>query len=333
MFSFIDGVHHPIWILSWLILAGVVFFYTQKHRPKENFIEIELLKRIYKKQTIWYPMYIACIWSITALFFIILADPYLSSSVEKEKKNGIDIEIVVDLSYSMIATDIAPNRLEVAKQVLSSFIGKVEQDRVWLILFAWKPFQSIPLSYDYEFLKEFLSNLSVDTINQQYQRLQGTAIGDALVLASGVLEKHSAEREKVIILITDGEANKGVDPSLALKLLKEKDIKTYTVWVGKAEETSIDLPLFWGLSQKVLIGGVDEEILKKIAKETWGLYFKADSPHTFQDIFDTIAKLEKKELEIETYVLHRSLAGFLSSILGLLLFVLLSIIWFKKIRW
>lgn len=75
-------------------------------------------------------MYIACIWSITALFFIILADPYLSSSVEKEKKNGIDIEIVVDLSYSMIATDIAPNRLEVAKQVLSSFIGKVEQDRV-----------------------------------------------------------------------------------------------------------------------------------------------------------------------------------------------------------
>jgi len=129
----------------------------------------------------------------------------------------------------MIAQDILPSRIDVAKKVFSDFIWALESDRVGLILFAGNPFQSVPLTYDYDFLKNFIDDMSVESVDQNNPILQGTAIGDALVLGSGVLSKENPEREKIIILITDGEANRGIEPELALKLLKEKNTKTYTI--------------------------------------------------------------------------------------------------------
>ncbi len=287
---------------------------------------------MYSSHTYWYRAYIILVFAITLLFCVTLAGPYQALKKEKDKRNGVDIEIVFDLSYSMMATDILPNRLEVAKEVLVSFIGELKNDRVWLVLFAGKPFQSVPLTYDYIFLQEFLKNINVDTIAQQYERFQGTAIGDGLVLGSSIFPNDDTKREKVMILITDGEANKWVDPELALKLLKDKNIKTYTVGVWKAEETTITVPGFWGFPQKVGISGVDENLLKKIAAETWGLYFKADSRTTFREIFDTIAKLEKKELEIEIYEIEKSLSSFFTGLILLYFLGLGYILFFKKIR-
>lgn len=171
----------------------------------------------------------------------------------------------------MIAEDIQPNRLEAAKKVLEDFFGKLESDRVGLILFSGMPFTSIPLTFDYTFLKEYIANIQVDMIDQSRMDMAGTAIGDSLLLASANLSKEKTDdtKEQIIILITDGEANKGIDPLLSLKYLKEQNIKTYTIGVGKDDVTTITIPSpINGFSQKVQVGGIDEETLQKIALET-----------------------------------------------------------------
>ncbi|MDA9128995.1 VWA domain-containing protein [Candidatus Gracilibacteria bacterium] len=290
-----------------------------------------LIQEIYGKTNIWYGVYMIFLCAITTCFFVLLASPQQSESSEKIKKNGVDIEIVFDLSYSMIATDIEPSRIEVAKSVFIDFVSQLETDRVGLILFAGKPFQSVPLSYDYEFLKNFIRDMSVETIDQSRQRFQGTAIGDGLILASDVLSSDDSDREKVIILITDGEANRGVEPAIALKYLVDTGMKTYTIGVGKDGDNTIEIPTPFG-PQKTLISGVDEEILKKIALETGGQYFRADSPEAFSSIVKTIAELEKKPLETEVFVSQkeRILEIF---ILGMIIYIgVMGIFFIKKIR-
>lgn len=298
----IDGFFAPTYLFIWVLTITIVIIFFCVKKTRDNFVDIELIKEVYGWQSIWYRGLFLCIIFITLIFFIFLAGPYNAYTKEKIKKNGIDIQIVFDLSYSMIATDIRPSRIEVAKKVFLDFIWELKTDRVGLVLFSGKPFHSVPLSYDYEFLSEFMANMSVDTIDQIWGNLQWTAIGDALVLASDTLMKQQNEREKVIILITDGEANSGVEPELALKLLKDQKIRTYTIWVGKWDETTIEVLNPLGILQRVNISGVDEEILKKIALETWGVYFKADSRGSFSRILETIWELEKKPLETEVFL-------------------------------
>ncbi len=328
----IHGFENTYWIIIGLIIwIGVILFILLKE-ARTNFLEDELLSQVYGRNSLWYKTYRAIIFIICALFFIILAGPYSNVQIEKIQKNGIDIEIVFDLSYSMIATDLSPTRLEVAKQVLWDFIAGIESDRIGVILFSGKPFQSVPLTHDYNFVSNFIEDIRIDTINQQHQNLQGTAIWDGLVLASDVLLSSEPEREKVIILITDWEANRGVKPELALKLLKQEGIKTYSIWVWKQWQTSIDVPTWFWFNQKVLVSWVDEEILKKIAEETGGEYFRADSLSTFSSILSTIWKLEKSKLEIEVIQFHNSQRSRVLYVLLLCFWIIWYIVFFKKIK-
>ena len=316
------------WGLVLLVIICMLLFFRKKQK---NFWDMSLIQEIYWKISIWYGIYILFLLLLSLCFVVLLASPQQSESLKKIKKNGVDIEIVFDLSYSMIATDIRPSRIEVAKQVFIDFVSELETDRVGLILFAGKPFQSVPLSYDYDFLKDFISKMNIETIDQSRQKFQGTAIGDGLVLASDILSSDDSDREKVIILITDGEANRGVEPALALKYLVEKWIKTYTIWVGKDGDNTIEIPTPFGL-QKTLVSGIDEVILKKIASETWGEYFRADSPEAFSNIVQTIAELEKRPLETEVYTLQKERIIEIF-ILGILLYLgIMWIFFIKKIK-
>jgi Ca-activated chloride channel family protein len=196
----------------------------------------------------------------------------------------------------MMAEDMKPNRLEAWKKVLVDFIDSIKLDRIWIILFSWKPFNSIPLTFDYKFLKDFMKDITVDTINQSYNHLKWTAIWDAIILAIDSFKK-SENREKVIILITDGEANRWLDPMIALKLAKKENIKIYTIWIWWLEDTYIEM-VVWFFPQKVKIWWVDEGTLKKVAYETWWKYFRATSEKKLSEIFEDISKLEKKNIEI-----------------------------------
>lgn len=118
----------------------------------------------------------ACISISLVLFVLLLASPYQKFTQETVERNGIDIEILFDVSYSMTATDLKPSRLEIAKKVFSDFVNGLTSDRVGMIVFAGKPFTSFPLTFDYHFIQQFLQNLTIDIIDQSMYGLQGTAI-------------------------------------------------------------------------------------------------------------------------------------------------------------
>lgn len=205
--------------------------------------DVEILKEVFKNNSLYYKIYYSLLFVIFIVYISIFANLIIKEEQEKINENWIDIELVLDVSYSMLADDFKPNRLESSKKIIWRFLDKLSQDRLWLIVFAWKPFTSLPLNFDYPISKKIVNNITIDTINQNNTRMQGTAIWDALIIASEWFDDESLDREKIIILITDWDANVWVDPDLAIKFLKEnnktKDIKIYTIWIWWKEEAYI----------------------------------------------------------------------------------------------
>ena len=297
----------PLYFLLLIpIILLIILLYFNSLKKINFWNNIDLIK-IFKKNSFYFKLYIILIFLISFLFIAILANPVKQNILQKNTKNWIDIQIILDISYSMIATDLKPNRLEVAKNVIWSFIKKIKNDRIWIIVFAWKTFTSVPLSFDYKIIQNILSKITVDTINQKYNYTQWTSIWDALIHGweSFWNEKN---REKIIILLTDWEVNKWIDPLIAIQYLKEKikndslqdkNIKIYTIWIWWDKEAFIEnKDNFWRI-HKTKVAPVDEKTLKSIAKITWWKYFKANKKQTFKKIFNEISKIEKTEIQIE----------------------------------
>jgi len=297
-----------------------------------NFSSLDLLKQVYRRNTTWKYILEFCVLGITLLFFIILSGPYLKQSQIQIQREGIDIEIVLDVSYSMIAEDILPSRIESAKDVIKKFLQELHSDRVWVVLFAGKPFHSVPLSYDYEFLRDFIDQISVESIDQNVPELQWTAIWDALILAWDALLKDTREkREKIIILMTDGEANRGIDPKIAIKDIASKGIKTYVIGIWKDEQTYIDVYTGPWFVRKVPVWWLDEPTLKNIADTSGGTYYRADDSESFEKILSEIGELEKTPLEETRVEYNKTVHVIPLGILWLLLAVFGYIISIKRI--
>jgi Ca-activated chloride channel homolog len=237
---------------------------------------------------------------------MLFADPNFINIKEKIKKDGIDIVIALDISKSMEANDLKPNRISAAKQVIGDFVEEIWSDRLWLVVFAGKPYSSIPLTYDYRLISEVVNNLSTDTLNQNISGLDGTAIWDALLLSSTILEWEISQeeineensREKIIILLTDWDANRWVDPILAVEALKTQSIKTYTIWVGSEEWWTITIQN-WPFTQTQQIAPLNESTLREIASISNWKFFRATDNNSLEDIFLEISKLETTEIETE----------------------------------
>ena len=239
------------------------------------------------------------------MFIFLFADPNHVNIKEKIAKDGIDIVIALDISKSMEANDLQPNRITAAKQVIWEFVEEISADRLWLVVFAGKPYSSIPLTYDYRLISEVVGNLSTDTLNQNISGLDGTAVGDALLLSSTILldeeeeaEQEDIDREKIVILLTDGEANRWVDPILAVQSLIAKWIKTYTIWVWSEEGGTISIQN-WPFRQTQQIAPLNETSLREIASLSDWKFFRATDNNSLEDIFLEISQLEKTEIETE----------------------------------
>lgn len=301
MFSFL----YPLYFLFLIPLIIFTIYLYKKWWKKINFWPINDLKKIFKHNTFYIKMYYVLVWFIFVFYIFIFSKPVITNSLQEQSKNWIDIQIVLDVSFSMKAEDLSPNRLDVAKEVISAFLSEIYSDRVWIIIFAWKTFTSLPLSFDYEIIKDVVKNIWVNTINQMYSHMQWTAVWDALILAADSFNNNT--REKIIILLTDWEANRGLDPLVSLKYIKEKNtnIKIYTIWIWWDKPTFVTIKdNFWRYT-KLPVGWIDEDTLKIIAKETWWKYFRANSKKAFKDIFDEISKLEKSELKIEQVKINK----------------------------
>lgn len=288
-----------LWMISFFIWMIFLFLYYSTNKFAQKFAFMDDIEAIFWKTRFVFKMNIFVLFLLILTFSFLMADPNLKEQKQNIVKNGIDIAIVLDLSYSMVAEDIPPNRLEVAKQVISDFTSKLTTDRVGLVLFSGKPFTSVPLTFDYQFITDYVKKISIESINQDYNHLQGTAIWDGLLYGANLFDEKS-ERQKVIVLLTDGEANRGIDPIEAIKYIKEKNIKVHTVWIGGQEETYVNFNNIYG-TQKLAIWWVDEENLQAIAKLTGGEYYRADSKETFQTIFEKLDLLEKKEIQVNEY--------------------------------
>lgn len=326
------------YFLLLILIPFFVYFFFSKQNKGHYFIFLDDLKIVFGNNSYLFYTKIILLFLILINFIIIIANPNISNSKETIKKNGIDIVIALDISWSMMAEDLLPNRIESAKVVINNFIGKLKTDRIWLVIFAWKPFTSIPLTFDYNIIKENISNLSTKNISQWKIWLDWTAIWDAILMSktlfkTKILENdiNKNEREKVIILLTDWDANTWVEPILAWLSAKEEWIKIYSIWIWSEKWWVINYKE-WLLNKQDFIAPLNEENLKKIAKDTNWTYFRAKDNDTFNKIFNELSKLEKNDIEIEIKKQYKQYYDiFLYSLIILMLLFIVNLLYKREV--
>ena len=235
---------------------------------------------------------------------VAVARPQHGFALEQNLTEGVDIQIVLDISGSMAAEDFQPrNRLTVAKDVMREFVDKRRGDRVGIVVFAGQALTKAPLTTDHDMLQLLLDSIELGALPD------GTAIGMALASAAARL-KDSVASSKVIVLVTDGVNNRGaIDPDSAAAVCEGLGVKVYTIGVGTDGVVPVPVQTrdaFGRVSvqRHNMEVEVDEELLKSIAERTGGRFFQAIDPQSLRQIFSEIDELEKTEIEVKRYVRH-----------------------------
>ena len=249
-----------------------------------------------KKQYLKYWLISICI----ILFIFLIAGPQFGSKLETNKRQGIEVMVCLDVSKSMLGTDISPNRLEKSKQILSKLVDNLKNDKIGLIVFAGDAYVQLPITSDYVSAKMFLS-----TINPSMVPVQGTAIGSAIKLATNSFSPNEGSG-KTIILITDGENHEdnAID---AVKMAKEKGITINVLGVGLP--TGGPIPIGGGANNflkdkdgNVVITKLNEEMCKEIAAAGSGMYARTDNTNSsLKALQQEIDKMSKSEIETKVY--------------------------------
>lgn len=230
------------------------------------------------------------------LGILALARPQDHNTIQERYAEGVDIMLVLDTSTSMRAQDFQPNRFEAARDVAAEFIRSRLSDRVGLIVFAAQAFTQTPLTLDYDFLLRMLEEVETGMIED------GTAIGTALATAVNRL-KESTATSKVVILLTDGQNNRGeIDPVTASDVAQAMGVRIYSIGVGAHGEAPFlfDDP-FVGQRRRMVPVEIDEEMLQRVAENTGGRYFRATSKQALREIYAEIGELEKTKIEERIY--------------------------------
>lgn len=250
------------------------------------------------------------------LFIIALARPQSSSKNQKINVEGIDIVLAMDISSSMLAADLKPDRLEAAKVVASDFVAGRPGDRMGLIVFSGETFTQVPLTTDHSMMQNMLKDMKCGMLED------GTAIGDGLASAISRL-KDSEAISKVVILLTDGDNNAGsIDPITAAEMAKLFGIRVYTIGAGTRGTAPYPIQTpFGGVQYQQVPVTINETLLQQIADETGGKYFRAESEAKLQQIYDEIDQMERSKIEVNEFKrLHEEYYPFV--IWGLVLLVL-----------
>lgn len=274
---------------------------------------------------------------LTALVLILLglARPGGNPVFVKQEigEKGVDIMLMIDLSSSMAATDLNPDRLSATKAAVRSFLDQLHHDRVGLIAFAGVPSLQAPLTQDYRTAK-----MMIDILSTNFLPVEGTAIGTALDFA---INKISPSRRKgaVIVLLTDGENTKGPSPNEAIAKAKKAGIIIYTIGVGTAQGAKIPngtdengRPRFKMYHGEPVVTKLDEALLKEMAKQTGGHYYAADSSDALMQAYARIGRLTKKEIsEKKTRAVYQEYYGW---VIGpALLLLMIELIMGRRSKW
>ncbi len=256
-----------------------------------------------------------------ALVIVAVARPQFIQARQVVKGEGVDIVLALDISGSMASLDFQPkNRLEAAKQVIQDFIKERPYDRVGLVVFARNAFSQSPPTIDHAVLLRLLNQVKLST---DLHIDDGTAIGMGLANASNML-KDSKAKSKVVILLTDGVNNSGeIDPLTAAEAAKTLNLKIYTIGAAKTGEVPVPGPpdLFGNATIVYRQSEIDEKSLQQIADTTGALYFRAEDTAGLKKIYEEINRLEKSQIEVQTYTRYQELVIWLL-VPAMLLFLL-----------
>jgi Ca-activated chloride channel homolog len=249
---------------------------------------------------------------------IALAKPQTKNDLQQTEGEGVDIILCIDVSGSMTAQDLKPNRLEAAKAVAADFVNKRTTDRIGVVIFAGESFTQCPITTDHGVLLTAIENIHNGLLED------GTAIGSGLSTSVDRI-RNSKGKSKVIILLTDGENNGGlIDPKTAKEIAKAFGVKVYTIGVGTDGYAPQPFNTPLGVQIQNVKVTIDEKLMKEIASETGGKYFRAKDNDGLINIYTEIDRLEKTKVEIST--LTRYTEKFFPFVMAALALLLLEVI-------
>jgi Ca-activated chloride channel homolog len=319
-----------------LLFLGFLFYRRNYKRRLKKFADNYLLYELMPLQSNTKPFIkISLSLFILSLCIFALARLQFGTKLREVKKKGIEMIIALDISNSMLATDIQPSRLDRAKQAIESLIGRMKNDKIGLIIFAGEAYTQLPITSDYVSAKMFLSDVNPDYISRQ-----GTAIGDAIDLATHSFTEND-NTSKAIVVISDGENFEG-DAVGSASLAKERGIKVYTIGMGSTIGSLIPKKdgsgFFTDKDGNPVTTRMNPEMLSNIAVAGGGEYFTASTSNVGLDnLYNELSKLDKKEMGLQQYsefddqYSYFLWAALLTLLIDLFIFERKNI-WFNKLK-
>ncbi len=296
----LEGIHFLNKEFFWLflLLPLIIVWYVIKHKKQTAELKMSTIKG-FKLTNSWLPqakhgLFVLRLLALSLVITAMARPRTVDVSTKTKNTRGIDIVIAIDVSASMLAKDLLPNRLEALKKVASEFIKSRPNDRIGIVEYAGEAYTKTPITSDKAIVLRALNDIKYNTTIEG-----GTAIGSGLATSVNRI-KDSQAKSKVIILLTDGVNNSGfIDPKTASELAVAYDIKVYTIGIGTNGMALSPIGILpngnfqYGRVQVE----IDEELMKDIAKVTGGKYFRADNNKKLESIYEEINKLEKTDVE------------------------------------
>lgn len=306
------------WLL--IVIPLMIGWYIWRNSKLQGSLRMSALKGFssIKKSKYATLRHYAIVLRVLAFIFLIiaLARPQSAFSWQNSTTEGIDIVIATDISGSMLAEDLKPNRLEAGKNIAIDFIKGRPEDRIGLVIFSGESFTQCPLTIDHDVLINLFSEISNGMVED------GTAIGMGLATAVNRL-KESEAKSKVVILLTDGSNTTGsIPPLTAAEIAKQMKVRVYTVGVGTKGYAPYPVKTPFGVEYQQVPVTIDEGVLKEIAQVTGGQYFRATNNAKLKQIYQQIDQLEKAKIAVTQY--HKKTERFLPFLLIAMVLLLLE---------
>jgi Ca-activated chloride channel homolog len=292
---------YPFVFGLFIFLPLLVWWYIKKYNRRQATIKVSSVHPFQVsswKNRFRHVPFILRLLALSALVMA-LARPQKRDDQEQTQGEGIDIVLCMDVSGSMGSKDILPSRLDAAKETAEEFVRNRPVDRIGLVIFSGESFTQCPITTD----RNTLIN-QIQSLESRKYLADGTVIGEGLATAVDRLTK-STSKSKVIILLTDGKEDppetRLIDPLTALEIAKVQRVKVYTIGMSAAPSTIIEITKQPHRKQDPAAGFLDEVLLRRIANETGGKYFRARDRDGLKNIYDQIDKLEKSTIEITSF--------------------------------
>ena len=300
-------LEEKIWFWALIIIPVIIVFFLVlqfwKYRTQKKFAESVLLKRLSPNRSIFKSVLKIIVLSLAFLCLTIaLVNPKIGTKLETVKREGVDIVFAVDVSKSMLAEDIAPNRLEKSKQLVTQIINHLASDRVGIIAYAGKAFPQLPITTDYASAKMFLQSMNTDMLSSQ-----GTAINEAIKLAKTYFDDEE-QTNRVLIIISDGEDH-SEQAAIVAEEASEEGIRIFTIGVGDVKggpipekRNGIILNYKKDNQGETVITKLNEETLQNIASEANGAYINGkNTKDVVENIREILNKMDKTEFEAKQF--------------------------------